>query len=76
MSGQLSAGSVQMVQMFSQRRLSNIRVYDMSRIVRILAAVAVVFAVTAPVIATANVMSQAEKRLEQQRKDLVRNWGG
>ena len=53
-----------------------IKVYDMNRIVRILAAVAVVFAVTAPVIATANVMSQAEKRLETQRKDLVRNWGG
>jgi hypothetical protein len=23
-----------------------------------------------------NVRSQAEKRLEQQRKDLTRNWGG
>jgi hypothetical protein len=54
------------------------RVYDMNGIIRILTAVAVVFAVTAPVIAAPGeqLQSQAQKRLEQQRKDLVRNFAG
>jgi hypothetical protein len=50
----------------------------MTKIVRILAAAAVVFAVATPVIAAPSqqVQSQAEKRLEDQRKALTRNWGG
>ena len=50
----------------------------MNGIIRILTAVAVVFAVTAPVIAAPGeqLQSQAQKRLEQQRKDLVRNFAG